>query len=391
MMQVIYNCLSNHLSSISILSRILIILFFLFFTNQSFSQVSTKSDYKGTWINSSSWNSGSQPSPLTNAIDDDITINGYITREGELSFSNVNFADNFTIIDTLVIETNLTFANKAANLVIPAGGILIVLGNFVADNKVTVDNGGLLIVKGSMTFSNSPQDDYIDNGGGLYVDGGLSGNGDASTASSPYEDLATDYPDIYDFIENGTPLPVELLDFKADEQENHILISWSTASELNNDFFTLEKSKNGDDFTLTGTVSGNGTTNILSEYFFIDTSPFLGLSYYRLSQTDYDGTTEVFPIISAIFKNTSTEFSISPNPVSSPIMKLRVSGKTKNELLELNVINLQGALLEQKFFKTDNFGNAEAEFALKNPLQKGTYIFKIVSGRTKDYLKVSVK
>ena len=112
------------------------------------------------------------------------------------------------------------------------------------------------------------------------------------------------------------------------------------------------------------------------------------LSFYRLSQTDYDGTTEVFPIISSVFANKNTSFSVSPNPVFNQSLKLRVSGKAKHELLELNIVDLQGKLVERNYFKTDDYGNFETEFQLKNQLQKRTYIFELVSGNQKEYLKV---
>ena len=118
--------------------RNVIVLFLFLFSTYAYSQVSTKDDYYGTWSNSSSWVSNVTPNPLTNAINDGIDIYGYITREGDLSFANVNAANDFTINDTLVIEGSLTLANKAANLVIPSGGLLIVLGDFTADNKITV-------------------------------------------------------------------------------------------------------------------------------------------------------------------------------------------------------------------------------------------------------------
>ena len=280
----------------------------------------------------------------------------------EKQTSDIEWIADVIVEGTLILKTKLTLDEPSScdlTMTVAIGGILTSSGGGGANE--------LLIICGNVILSNSQ-------GSGLFnwedfPDGEVTG------------------PQIINDV--GGTLPVELTSFDAKSEKKLINLTWSTASEQNNDFFTLEKSKNGEDFTLLGTVAGNGTTNTLSNYSLTDYSPYLGLSYYRLSQTDYDGTTVVFPIISVLHTSTAAGFSISPNPVSSPSLKLKASGKGKNERLELNIIDLQGKLVERKFFKTDDFGNVETEFQLKNQLQKGTYIFELVSENTKDYLKVA--
>ncbi|MBL7913594.1 MAG: T9SS type A sorting domain-containing protein [Bacteroidia bacterium] len=90
---------------------------------------------------------------------------------------------------------------------------------------------------------------------------------------------------------DASPLPVELLTFTAKPEENkRVRCDWVTASEINNDFFTIERSKDGVSFEPIGMVDGSGTTSAISEYYFYDQSPYSGVSYYRLKQTDFDGT-----------------------------------------------------------------------------------------------------
>lgn len=84
-------------------------------------------------------------------------------------------------------------------------------------------------------------------------------------------------------------LPIELIEFKAQKVDNGIALSWTTLSEINNDYFTLERSVNGIDFIEIGIVSGAGTSNQEIVYSFIDFEALLGSVYYRLKQTDFDG------------------------------------------------------------------------------------------------------
>jgi hypothetical protein len=94
------------------------------------------------------------------------------------------------------------------------------------------------------------------------------------------------------------PLPIELVEFSCVNTGTHNLLKWTTASERDNDFFTLERSANGVDFDTFVIVPGAGNTSTELTYVQHDYSPFFPLTYYRLSQTDYDGTTKSFaPIL----------------------------------------------------------------------------------------------
>jgi len=89
---------------------------------------------------------------------------------------------------------------------------------------------------------------------------------------------------------NISPLPVELVFFDANMHRNgHVKLNWSTSSEINNDFFSLEKSKDGIEFFSFATVQGAGTTSQPKDYEYFDENPFKGITYYRLKQTDFDG------------------------------------------------------------------------------------------------------
>lgn len=121
-------------------------------------------------------------------------------------------------------------------------------------------------------------------------------------------------------------LPVELLWFEGDNfEKNKIKLSWATASELNNDFFTIEKSADGVYFEPIIIVKGAGNSNSILTYAVFDTLPLQGVNYYRLRQTDFDGSTSYTQTISVDYFNNDNEIGIYPNPfdkyiiVKSPI------------------------------------------------------------------------
>jgi hypothetical protein len=113
-------------------------------------------------------------------------------------------------------------------------------------------------------------------------------------------------------------LPVELTSFLANCVSNEAHLTWNVASELNNNYYTLERSLNGVDFESITQVSGAGTVNFNSFYSFIDDRPYLGDSYYRLSQTDFDGSTEILSTVP--FSNNCSDkvvvVELIPNPVN---------------------------------------------------------------------------
>jgi hypothetical protein len=117
----------------------------------------------------------------------------------------------------------------------------------------------------------------------------------------------------------STPLPVSLLYFKGlyNDQSHIVELRWATASEINNDYFTLERSANGEQFVTIGTINGNGTSQLANKYEFTDDGVKTGVYYYRLSQTDLDGTTVRFKIIRIELDGYSEPFtSVYPNPAT---------------------------------------------------------------------------
>jgi len=142
---------------------------------------------------------------------------------------------------------------------------------------------------------------------------------------------------------NINVLPVELTDLKVKCDNESALISWTTASETNNDYFTIERSANGKEFSMIGIISGNGNANYFTNYNYTDETPLPGYSYYRLSQTDYDGTTEIFDAVA--FSNDCKEhlFSVHlyPNPVTDNEMTLEMNMRTESQT-DIYIVNNMG-------------------------------------------------
>lgn len=117
-------------------------------------------------------------------------------------------------------------------------------------------------------------------------------------------------------------LPIELFSFTAKIQSEKVLLQWSTASEVNNDYFTLERSHNAIDFENIGVVNGAGTYGMSSSYSFMDEHPADGLNYYRLKQTDYDGQFTYSAVVVIDVGTNQSALVAYPNPFSNELMIL---------------------------------------------------------------------
>ena len=131
----------------------------------------------------------------------------------------------------------------------------------------------------------------------------------------------------------STPLPVKLLNFKVEVKDEVAALQWSTASEIDNEKFIIERSNDGNTFTKIGEVQGNGNSEQIIIYGFIDDSPIYQNTYYRLKQIDYDGAFEYSPIIIAKPSSSSSSLAlplIFPNPCTNEIT---ITGADNVELL----------------------------------------------------------
>jgi hypothetical protein len=116
-----------------------------------------------------------------------------------------------------------------------------------------------------------------------------------------------------------TILPVELTSFTGKREVERVDLKWVVASETNNNFFTLERANENGEFHFIGTVKGAGTSSMTNTYNYVDDGAPRHLCYYRLSQTDYNGTTKTFPPIVINGLNDFAVERVFPNPANDEL------------------------------------------------------------------------
>lgn len=190
---------------------------------------------------------------------------------------------------------------------------------------------------------------------------------------------------------NGIPLPIELLTFSARPVDNtQVDLSWSTATESSNDYFTIEKTKDGIHYSFVATVDGHGSSSSAHTYSAIDPDPYTGISYYRLKQTDFNGGyTYTSPV--AVNIEASSEFSLTlyPNPSNGSDLHLALNAE-EDKTLSL-VIN--DALGKTWYSEIIAAGKGSNDYVL-NPAQQltpGVYILTLTDGENKYVKKLVVQ
>ena len=175
---------------------------------------------------------------------------------------------------------------------------------------------------------------------------------------------------------NNTPLPVELISFTVAQISDLAVLKWETASESDNDYFEIQKSMNGKEFSILGTVEGSGNSNKKVSYSFTDKDLSSGLTYYRLKQMDFDGTMTLSNVILLNAVVNSEGFKIYPNPTKD-IINIFSMAEWNNEI-SLKVSDLFGReVLNKKYPYKKKAENLHLD--LYN-LSSGTYLLKIQSG-----------
>lgn len=170
-------------------------------------------------------------------------------------------------------------------------------------------------------------------------------------------------------------LPIELISFDGWMNEQSIELNWKTATESDNDFFTIEKSADGINFEKIREVDASGFSAVEMEYAMVDFSPFAGKNYYRLSQTDFDGTTRMMQTI--LVNYTTGDFTVSnlhPNPTNGEMyfdFLSLIKGTMKVEILDVT-----GRVVAQSSSEIE-----EGSFTFTAPTQSlsdGVYYLRIL-------------
>ncbi len=178
-----------------------------------------------------------------------------------------------------------------------------------------------------------------------------------------------------------TPLPIELVYFGAISLDDEsVKLNWQTSSEINNDYFTIERSANGIDWEEVNTIKGAGNSSTLLSYSTVDSNPFQGTSYYRLKQTDFDGQFEYSQVESINIQSLeNSQIEIFPNPATNQITIKGSSYGLKNIVL-YNTLGQNITSLTEQAITNENQVVIDI-----SKLSKGMYYIKTKTTSNKVY------
>lgn len=299
--------------------------------------------------------------PQNNGQNAYLKNNGYISIGGDFNA----YEGGFTCLGSgsSLICNNIRYLNNC--------------GNASTNNRFTYSGGSsnaIVQYTGSATikanFTGSSSIDIYSTVGATAINNGGCGTGswgsatvttNTSTIPNPTEpDPATcPIPNCF------STLPIILVDFIVKLETDRVRLDWVTSSEINNDFFTIERSGDGINWEIVERINGAGNSNQLLNYTSYDFNPLAGTSYYRLKQTDFDNRYTYSSIRSVNNYNDVQYFNIYPNPANN---KITVSG----EAIEIELINLLGEVVfKQKL-------TSKEEDIILSELPSGTYMVRII-------------
>ena len=169
-------------------------------------------------------------------------------------------------------------------------------------------------------------------------------------------------------------LPIELLDFEAHHQPDYgVKCSWRTASETNNDFFTLARSADGQHWEVLEHISGAGNSSTTMHYSYTDVAPLPGTAYYRLTQTDYDGRLETFEPVAVHLPAQAGGLHLHKAYRQGGELRLHI--QAPDGPIRAEVYDLLGKLLQRTQIHAQ-----DAALPLPGGLPQGVYIMRLEQG-----------
>ncbi len=290
---------------------------------------------------------------FSSATTDPVIYTGEVFHESAYTLNNTiptspELIDNISLVHYWNVEVNdPSYFNS--------GFIWLDYDQIASDDGVT-DPSNLRILK-APTGGNSAWENISVGAGGVGV-------GTGSILSNQFFSLS-------DFTLGNigsNPLPVELISFSAEPKENSVQLNWQTASEIDNDYFQIWRSKDAVNFEEITRVNGAGNSNQLLSYSVEDSNPFSGWNYYKLTQVDFDGTTWESDLKSVFFEP-DNDVQIYPNPTAEFI-----NVKHNGEVKSYSILDINGHVLVKNNFENDQL---EQKIDLSS-FSPGTYIFQVI-------------
>lgn len=342
---------------------ILFLFLFVFFNSNKLGAATVyTSTVSGNWTTGPNWINGAPASP-SSAANTTMNIGATLPMTLTANYSlNSNGTLNIPANATLTIIGNVTFNNGSA-LNVSSGGYLIIIGNVTNNNNSNnISVNGTFSVTGNFTGGNGSE---IVGTGAMAISGSVTTTGTGVIFGSAVDCTVNCSSSA------SSPLPIELIDFSGTCLTNGVQLNWSTATELNNNYFLIEKSLNGIDWILTAKVGGSGTSNSMHSYIYTDnTANTEELIYYRMSQVDFDGKKTVFKMIDVNCNTTIPDRMIFyPNPASTELnIHLDVNEPSANSIIRL-VNTIGETIMETKVDLTKGINS----FVFPVDFEPGTY------------------
>lgn len=202
-------------------------------------------------------------------------------------------------------------------------------------------------------------------------------SGATSLGSGIYQFAAVDLDDGNRFTigtinATQTPLPVKLLSFNARENNNGVKLLWETATETNNDHFTLYRSSDGVTYTKFADIPGAGNSSKKLSYRYDDQDALTSRTYYKLEQVDYDGTATMLQVTSIDVNTEKTPLALFPNPVKrGQWLTVRATDVDENEIVRL--VDSNGKTTPLALTHTNN----EIKIQIPETLSPGIYFLHL--------------
>ena len=384
----------------------IILVAIVFFMGLAFQTKGNTVTGSGNWDNTGIWSGAN----IADNVSENVSMgnNLSITVRNTFSYTvgNVTTGNNNTVTiangGTLNVGAsgnpkNFTSNNDATLYVY---GTLIIWGDMDVNNKLTLVVTGTLIIKGNLNIKNegnlsisgnvTVDGDFIGgNNTDLTVDGNLTVGGDLKVGNNSAIDgsgtvtVSGSCTDGNSSFCGTGPLPVSLLFFSASNVEGQMVLTWATASELNLDYFSIERSLDGSYFTEIARVKGNGNTTERQDYSYNDIEPIGQKLYYRLKSVDFDGYQEHFNVVMVDFE-VEKKVNIYPNPVTNG--QVTVSLNFVPGAGVVVITDLMGATVYKA-----TWSNEASKQVFPIMLQTGTYLIRFVSEDYQHTSRILVK
>lgn len=188
---------------------------------------------------------------------------------------------------------------------------------------------------------------------------------------------------------SGSALPVKLVSFDAVVKPalQQVQTTWVTSLEIDNNYFTVERSTDGINFTEIGRVSGKGTTTTTNNYTFTDIKPLMGISYYRLKQTDFDGDYTYSHIV-AVSMTEDGALRMYPNPTDNQV---HIAVSNPGSFVHVAIHDMNGRTIFENNYTGNNGDDQIVTLELKDFLASGIYLVNVTTNGTSFKQKLTIK